>query len=80
MLRIREKEHQAFHQVFDNRTFLWQLRKLKWLNGPSLSDRICRDVDELLSLYKWEDELYAYKDGVLIPRKFLESQWKEHRN
>lgn len=74
MLHIRDRKHQAFHVVFSNQTFVEQILYLRDMHGPSLSAEIVARVNALVRDFKGQDELYAYKNGVLVPEKFLESQ------
>lgn len=79
LFRIPDHRHQAFHIVFWNRTFIGQLLSLTRINATSLSQDIKQDVNTLIWKYQGEDELYAYKEWVLVPRKFLEGQAKFYK-
>lgn len=52
ILRIKQETHQAFHMVFDNRTFIGQIHKLRNMNYPSLSNQVIHDINTLLEKYK----------------------------
>ena len=75
-LYIQEGRHRALHWLFDNRTFCEQVSYLLSLNVPSLTKKIVHEVSDVLAGYKWENELYAYKNWVIVPDRFIESKKK----
>lgn len=76
MLSIRDRKHQAFHVVFSNQTYVEQILSLTDMNGPALSADITHAIGRALREFRWANEIYAYKNGVLVPERFLEAQGK----
>lgn len=75
---INEKSHRNFHMVFSNKTPVAQIRQLTQFNSSALNNEVRLKLLELLEPYTWPDEIYAYKNGVLVPRKFIEAMLDNH--
>jgi len=53
-----------------------QIATLDRWNSAVLSDRFRSRILEILHDYSGEKEIYAYREWVLVPRRFLQAQEK----
>lgn len=79
--KVKDKAHQAFHVVFSNRTPVQQVASLLYINWSVLTREFKESIVSILAQYDDGNEVYAYRNWVLIPEKFIQAKQKYwHKN